>query len=157
MVHGIIPVIDNTVRQLCYAPYPNHPKGCPNYNNRDICPPKAFLFEEYFDMKKEFIAVSVLFNLAEHVEKLRIKHPNWNIRQLECCLYWQGKVRKELKENVCHMLKIYGSKLRPKLAATYCPEAMGVNVTETMARVGINLEWPPKNIVRKIAIIGSEI
>ncbi|HUS88307.1 MAG TPA: hypothetical protein VMW91_02880 [Desulfosporosinus sp.] len=37
---------------------------------------------------------------------------------------------------------------------TYCPEAMGVNVTATMKNLGIELEWPPQNVVHKVAIIG---
>ena len=36
-----------------------------------------------------------------------------------------------------------------------CPEANGVNVTRTLKEYGIELEWPPKRIVRQIAIIGS--
>jgi len=34
------------------------------------------------------------------------------------------------------------------------PEAMGVNVTETMKRVGIELEWPPVNVAYQIALAG---
>jgi hypothetical protein len=42
----------------------------------------------------------------------------------------------------------------PVQTVSYCPEAMGVNVTATMKNLGVELEWPPKNIVRKVAIIG---
>ncbi len=37
---------------------------------------------------------------------------------------------------------------------TVVPEAMGVNVTETMKRVGIELEWPPVNVAYQIAMGG---
>lgn len=38
---------------------------------------------------------------------------------------------------------------------TYCPEAMGVNVTATMKNLGVTLEWPPQKVVYKVAIIGT--
>jgi hypothetical protein len=39
--------------------------------------------------------------------------------------------------------------------ATQCAEAMGVNFTETMRiNCGIELEWPPKETVYKISLIG---
>ena len=37
---------------------------------------------------------------------------------------------------------------------SFCPEAMGVNVTATMKNIGVTLEWPPQEVVRKVAIIG---
>jgi hypothetical protein len=37
-------------------------------------------------------------------------------------------------------------------AADACPEAGGVNVTDTLRLVGIELEWPPQKIVRQVAI-----
>jgi hypothetical protein len=38
---------------------------------------------------------------------------------------------------------------------TACPEAMGVVVTETMANVGIKLEWPPKTVTYQVALAGK--
>lgn len=35
-----------------------------------------------------------------------------------------------------------------------CPEGSGVNITETMKNVGINLEWPPKNYTYQIVLAG---
>ncbi len=83
------------------------------------------------------------------------KHPKWTRRQLDCCLYWQGQVNKRLRTAVDYNLTRHILfKGADRLVATYCPEAMGVNVTRTMADVGINLEWPPERIVIKIAFIG---
>ena len=152
----IKPVIDKRVRELCYKPYTNHPKGCPNYGKRETCPPKAVLLPDYFDISKPIMVVWADFNLGQHREKMMLKHPNWSRRQLDCCLYWQGKVTKRLKQEVKYNLGRSDLFQNLKnLAATYCPEAMGVNVTETMKNVGLILEWPPVKIVRKIAFIGS--
>jgi hypothetical protein len=35
-----------------------------------------------------------------------------------------------------------------------CPEAMGVDITSTMSSIGIELEWPPKNITYQVSIAG---
>jgi predicted metal-binding protein len=44
----------------------------------------------------------------------------------------------------------YGSRYK----VTTCPEAMGVNITETMKDAGIILEWPPENVTYQIALAG---
>lgn len=154
-VHCITPVLDKKVRHLCFKSYYNHPKGCPNYNKRRTCPPAAPLLSDFFDVNKKVMAVCVDFDLGQHIEKMKSKHPHWSQRQLECCLYWQGTVRKKLREEVAYSLTRYSLLREDKLASTDCPEAMGVDVTATMKAVGIILEWPPKKIVRKIAFIGT--
>lgn len=154
-IHYVQPVIERSVRNLCVKPYYNHPKGCPNYNKRNLCPPAALLLTEFIDLDKRVLAVCVHFNLGMHVERMKDKHPNWSQRQCECCLYWQGSVKKKLKDEVAYNMTRPALFDSGNLVSTDCPEAMGVNVTATMANVGIVLEWPPKKIVRKIAFIGS--
>jgi hypothetical protein len=80
---------------------------------------------------------------------MKAKHPTWSQRQLECCLYWQGKARKQLRLRVEAFLKNNGSK-----AVLYCPEACGVDITETMRSIGVELEWPPKIYTYQVALIG---
>lgn len=154
----ITPIMDETVRDLCYEPYHNHPKGCPNYGERDTCPPKAILLTDYFDMTKPIMAVWAAYNLKMHREKAKAKHPGWSPRQLVNSRHWQNSVlarlRREVNYNLGRSPLFDGSK---NLVATYCPEAMGVNVTETMKNVGLILEWPPVNIVHKIAFVGDRI
>ena len=156
-IHYIKPVLRPTVRNLCFKGYPGHPKGCPNFGKRDICPPKAPMIGDFFDLSKKIMAVVIPFNLGMHKEKMKKKHPNWSERQCECCLYWQGTVRKKLKYEVAYNLSRTILFDGGELIATDCPEAMGVNVTETMKKVGVILEWPPKRIVRKIAFIGTSM
>jgi len=153
------PVIDNTVRELCCRPYYNHKKGCPNYNKRDMCPPKAPLLYEYFNMTKPIIAIWSVFSLEVHREKMKVNHPKWSTRQLDCCLYWQSTLLKNLRKDVnCYIQQnsrnLFGN--HSTLITTYVPEAMGVNVTATMKIVGVLLEWPPKKRVMKIAFVGTK-
>lgn len=45
-------------------------------------------------------------------------------------------------------------RIHPDYVPAFRPEAMGVNVSLTMKNAGLILEWPPRNIVHKIAFIG---
>lgn len=144
----VIPVMDLNIRSLCIEPYPNHPKGCPNYGQRDICPPKSKCLHEVLDMGRGILAVWARFDLGTHVKKMRKAHLHWSYRQLSCCLYWQGTVRKALRPYAAAAAESYEALL------VTCPEAMGVNVTATMKNIGIELEWPPKKFTRMIYLIG---
>jgi len=143
----IVPVIDYTVRGLCQRPYPNHRKGCPNYGKKLTCPPQVALWGEICDLGLATWLFFTKFNLAEHRARMKQKHPNWTRRQLDCCLYWQQGAKKPLKEH----LKLWAM---PGSFTTICPEAMGINVTETMKQIGIILEWPPETWTYQVAMGG---
>jgi len=149
-------VIDKSVRGLCRRPYPNHPKGCPNYGKRSTCPPQVKLIDEIFDANKGFWIVWVDFDFASHCNNMKTKHPNWTQRQIECCLYWQGTAKKKLKEELQDVMYYLEGSENWELVNNLVPEAMGVNVTATMKNIGVELEWPPKKIVRKVALLGVE-
>lgn len=151
MIAKVEPVIDYTVRGLCVKTYPGHKRGCPNYNHKKGCPPYADYFDKVYDLSKPVYAIVNSFDFYAHVSRMKEMHPEWSQRQLECCLYWQPKARKQLfglmkgfLKN--HRFKHEGYKIEP------CPEAMGVEITKTLAAVGVNLEWPPKNIARQVAL-----
>ena len=143
----ISPVIDISVRKLCKRPYPNHPKGCPNYGKKNGCPPGANLWTDIYDTNIATWVFWARFDLAAHREKMTVKHPTWSRRQLDCCLYWQSKARKPLYD----YLKTWDF---PGFLISKVPEAMGINVTETMRKIGIELEWPPEKWVYQVAMGG---
>lgn len=151
IIKQVNPIIDYKFKGYCLKPYDGHPKGCPNFNNpkRPDCPPRAPKFDQYFDMNKSIYAIIIEFDLSSHVTRMKIANPNWSDKQARCCLYWQGSVRKELKKATAQFLKTH-----PGYEISYTPEAMGLNVTETLQNVGINLEWPPIHKVCKVAIAG---
>jgi len=151
----VTPVLDYSIRVLCARPYPGHKNGCPKFNKGNVaCPPGAPLFDKYFDLHSPIFAVINEFDIGRHAEKLAERHPKWSDRQLRCCLYWQAGARKRLAEKIEKVLKL---DCFNGYEATTCPEAMGVNVTETMRTVGVLLEWPPLNIARQIAMIGRRV
>jgi hypothetical protein len=149
----VVPVVDYHVRSLCYAPYPGHEKhGCPNYGKKDRCPPKAPLIRDLIDLSKPCYAIYNVFDLGAFVEKMREKHPTWSYRQLSCCLYWQPGARRVLKDE----LKGFAREHRG-LVLLGTAEACGVNWTETMKSVGIELQWPPTKFAYQIVLAGHPI
>lgn len=143
----VIPTIDYKMRALCTLPYYNHKKGCPNFNKKDGCPPGVGLFDKMYDMDKPVYIIWNEFDLGAHVDKLKEKYPNWSEHQLKCCLYWQPKARKSLLEEIKKFKKEF-----PEFSITRCPEAEGVNITETMKSIGIELQWPPETKTYQIAL-----
>lgn len=140
--------VDPMFQELCRKPYPNHPRGCPNYGKKKGCPPKQKLFFDVFD--SDFYLIFTEFDLATHVKKMKKRHPKWTDRQLYCCLYWQGTARKNLKAEIER-----ARKLLPHHRIADNPEAMGVNVTDLMKdNADIELKWPPKITTYQVAIAG---
>jgi hypothetical protein len=136
--------------RLCRLPYPGHPRGCPNLGRKPGCPPCPSLGER-LDLSRPVYAVVNEFDLAGHILKMRLRHPKWTERQLRNCLYWQPRARKHLRNRVAAFLVQPGHE---DFAADYSPEAGGVDVTATLRRAGIKLEWPPRTTARQVAFLG---
>ncbi len=145
----VVPVIDPAVRNLCFKPYPNHNKGCPNYGKKIGCPPQAPLVGDIINLSKQVWVIWNEFDFGGHCARMKEKHPMWSQRQIECCLYWQGTARKQLKQ----ILTKFTSK-HPGLKIIQCPEACGVNLTATMDNAGIELQWPPTTKTYQIVLAG---
>jgi len=143
-------IVDYRCRALCKTPYYNHPKGCPSFGKHDECPPKAPLVRDVFDFDKDFYFITEEFNLEKHAYEMKLKHPHWSERQCRNLLYWQGGVRKRLKEKTEDF--IYFS--RGEMIYTLLPEAMGVMVIDTALKAGIPIEKTPTWKVIKISLVG---
>ena len=147
---------DRAAGEWCKIPYPGHPKGCPNLcSGRDTCPPLAPKFLDVYDAKKPIYVVAQPFDLAAHVARMKAKHPEWSDRQARCVLYWQGGVRKLLRQKALEF-KVRMEILRGHpLQIEYCPEAMGVNVIKTAKRMSLPITTHPKELVWKIAMMAT--
>ncbi len=77
---------------------------------------------------------------------------NLRVRQLECCLYWQPKARKQLKTRIHEFFCVHNG-----LHIESYPEAAGVDITSTMKHVGIELEWPPEEVTYQVVLAGYRI
>lgn len=144
-------IIDYRARDWCKLPYPNHPRSCPNFGKKDDCPPKAPNVEDFFDLDKDLTLIAVRYDLERHAVRLkanaRAKGKEISDRQARCVLYWQGKVRKALRE-FCERVTIL-----PEIY-TLIPEAMGVHVIRTAKLNGIPIKTRPERYVWKIALTG---
>ena len=141
--------LNHRVVALCRKPYPGHPHGCPNWNCRPTCPPGVPFLSEIIDLTEPVYCIHNGFDLEGHVSRMRERHPDWSQRQLRCCLYWQGTARKQLRRKAEAFLETH-----QEWVVLYAPEACGVDITRTMASVGIELEWPPKSVVYQVALAG---
>ena len=154
--------------KLCSLPYPGHPKGCPNIiknidhkipltKKNKNCPPFASRIEDKYDLQKPYFLAYVKFNIKLQKQRMKSAHADWTDKQCKCLLYWQGTVKKALKEYCDYYmkegLKTYYLILDPT-DYELIPEAMGLQVFETMECHGIKLEKHPENYVYKIAFIG---
>ena len=144
------PVIDRDMGKLCVKPYSNHKKGCPNYNKKKGCPPKCKDIDEILDFNKDIYVIYNKYDFGSHVERMSEKHSDWSKRQLECCLYWQGTARKRLREKI-----VVFRSLHPTLFIVACPEVSGTNLTATMEKIGIKLQWPPEKFTYQIVLAGE--
>lgn len=144
------PVIDASVRKLCLYPYLGHPKGCPNWGKHIDCPPKQAIITDVFNLNLPVWMIFNRFSFEDYIVRMKKLHPNWSNKQCACCLYWQGTARKQLRKRIDNFKMTY-----PDTFISIRPEAMGINVTASLANVGINLEWPPKTVTYQVAIAGS--
>lgn len=146
-------VLSNKVGQWCRLPYPGHPRGCPNYNQSEKCPPKAPRAQDIFNLDQSLYLVHSEFDLLAHASRMQNRHPHWSDRQCRCVLYWQGTSRRQLKDRCWQ-----ASWTDEKLIYTLIPEAMGVNIYATAALSGLKLERI-KNIttVRHVALLGNKL
>ena len=81
------PVIDMRVRKLCIRPYHGHPKGCPNYNHKEGCPPNSLPISKLLNLNKRIYIIWNMFDFYKHCQRMKDLHPKWSERQIECCLY----------------------------------------------------------------------
>jgi len=138
----------------CRLRYPGHPKGCPNFGQRDTCPPQAPPIGQVIDLAQPVWLVWNTFDLGGYAERMRQRHPDWSERQLRCCLYWQGTARKELRKRLdAFMSERFGFGAFD-MAAVQVPEAHGVDLTLMMARIGIYL-WPLGDTACQVALVGT--
>jgi hypothetical protein len=135
----------------CSLPYPIHPKGCPRF---PICVKNRLTQDELIKENRRWFAVIETFDLKHHAALMKQKHPDWSERQCRCLLYWQNHVRKKLLNRTYeYSRKLSPSYLHKANIILEVPEANGINVFATMAKVGVILQKNP-DIVKKIMLIG---
>lgn len=138
------------IRDWCKLSYPGHPKGCPNYGKYNKCPPNSPNVEDILDTNREMFLVYSEFNLQEHVDRMKEKHPNWTDRQLRNVLYWQRISKKEMITRSILFAKENGFDLIIPMG-----ESVGINLYKTCRLSGLKLESIKSlKINHHVAVVG---
>lgn len=134
----------------CTLPYPGHPNGCPWYGKRVECPP----FAPYFlDLYKPKVYIAFMrFDFRQYLDTKSYLHPGWTERALRNPRHFQEHLRWGLKNFVNSKLTEPDFENFP---AEYNPEAMGVNIYLTARHAGIELEWPPRKNMYRVALLAQ--
>ncbi len=168
----------NAVKCLCTTPYSNHPKGCPNFNQNWSCPPHAPTLEEVQLDLVNFTGFWIIYieidigsnKLLKFIRK-RFKLLLKGKDQLQTTylnhffdfINERGGGVRVFHASHCTLCKERGLKscsypdnpCRFPNAIRYSPEACGIDVFETMKKVGLDLEENPEFQVRRVGLVAS--
>ncbi len=140
-------------RSMCIRPYKDHKNGCPNFGKLPSCPPNnPCMYDQLFDVSDVY-AVVTKFYLEEFFRKRREKRPDLPEGQIRNSRIWQPITK---KENDYAISEFYME--HPELSnyvSTRLLECMGVDVVNTMKQVGIELKFPPGDVVYRISFVAK--
>ena len=164
---GSIKFTDKT-HKWCTLPYPNHKKGCPNFNKNPLCPPNAKIMENILENYRFFYLILAYFDIFKYTNHMMHKHPNWSERKARCVLYWQKSVKKLMREYIKNIyLKnpscnfyLFSSGAGEKIPLNkqdeiYSMEAAGINVIQTLINNNIKVEVKLKKKVILVNLLCS--
>lgn len=132
----------------CRLPYPKHPQGCPNFGIKEKCPPNAPYFLDVFEDK--VLVAFVKFDFENYLKLRESAHPDWNDRELRNPRHFQGHLDSVLRESI----SLLDQNIVAGRIPVFSPEAMSVNLHLTCRAAGIELEWPPKKSMYRVALLG---
>lgn len=156
-------------RLWCQLPYPNHPKGCPNFKKNPLCPPNAKYMDFLLNKYSHFYLIYAEFDLKAQRKRMLKRHPDWSIKQSNCLLYWQNSVKKALKDSIKSIYK--KNKFNAKFILScgsgfniddftqkfICSmEAAGIDVFATLKNNNISFELKPMNKVLLVTLLCSQ-
>lgn len=138
-------------RSMCIKPYKNHKYGCPNFGKLDTCPPNIpCMYDQIFDVN-EVYALATKFDLEKYYQKRQKNRPDLPIGQIKNIRNWQPIT---LKENDYAIAEFYKENPdKQDFISTRLLECMGVDVVNTMKRVGLYLTFPVEKYTYRIAFL----
>lgn len=153
-------IFDKNVQQFCN----NSRYKCPNYNHSWGCPPEAPYLEDKVSEYSHYLLVYAKTDITEN------KHNNAQIKREfenemesakeqvlqksdDVLLLWGGHC------DLCYTRLgkkcTYDSEepCRFPIEIRYSMEAVGINVDATVKKIGIDLQWPPKDYIYRFGLI----
>ncbi|MFX1479986.1 MAG: hypothetical protein ACFFCI_17850 [Promethearchaeota archaeon] len=151
------------IEDLCYRPYPDHPKGCPNIEKcAHMNIPNFGVLTSHLEYDYYFYLVYAKFDFKRYKESRKEEHLNWTERQVECLLYWQNSVKSLLSKYLDSIdLKgayVLGCGSGMKLEhqdRVGSMENSCINVFSTMKLNGIKMEVKPKKVIYLVCLVMS--
>ena len=146
------------MEELCYFPYPNHPKGCPNKTKCENLNVPCFGDIKEFGRFSYYYLIYLVFDFKKYKEFRKVENPSFfNTKErLKCVLYWQGSLKRIIREYIEELRKknnsfyVLGCGSGFKLSfqeEVASMEAVGINVFSTLKLNRIKFEIKPKNRV----------
>lgn len=153
----------------CRLPYRDHPDGCPNKDNETCRNAPKFDPEPY----SHFYLIYADFDFRKY-KKSRSELPKWkgkSERMLGNLLYWQGSIKRQLKDYIENIYKMNSRKDIYLLACgsgfndkrmnqlqdkIFSMEAMGIYVFGTLDKNGIDYELKPKDNIKLVCLLCSK-
>lgn len=161
--------ISEKVRKWCALPYPNHKKGCPNYDKKDTCPNKIPLMEDLTEKYRYFYLLTADFDFKEYKNRRKNDNESLSEVQVKNLLYWQKTVKNVLFNNAVKICKnnnfvdifllMCGSGMKDdRFEQEKIPsmEAVGIDVFNIYRNNEIEFELKPVNKVVLSSLICSK-
>jgi predicted metal-binding protein len=172
-------IFDPKVQTYCVSPS----FKCPSYGHSWACPPEAPYLEETVAKFKEFYLIYYRFNLADYVKAEKAKNPEESETKIKSKLYTNSLLRNKLENEIHEFLDQYqdpfverlilgdgycricsnktdkgctydsGKPCRYPEKRKYSMEAVGIDVTKTVLKLNLDIEWPPKDHIYRFGLI----
>lgn len=146
-------IFSEKIREFCLKPYPGHKKGCPNYNKNPLCPPLAPYRKDILKKHSKFILVWATFDFATYKEEMKEIHLDWSAKQISCVLYWQGSLKKLIKNYISELQydELFGC--GSGFLNSQSIESAGINVFSTLKLNNIYYEIKPVHNIVLVALL----
>ncbi len=172
-------VFDPKVQTYCVNPN----FKCPSYGHSWACPPVAPYLEKDISQYTKFYLIYSILDLNEYIKKQKSKHPKKSKKRIKNKLFMNNFLRDKLEEEIYIFIETYqysynekfilwdgfcricfnevdrgctydsGKPCRYPNKKRYSMEAIGIDVTETVQRLNLKIEWPPSNYVYRFGLI----
>ncbi len=171
-------IFDRKIQTLCITPQ----FKCPYYGHSWACPPEAPYMEQEISKYSKFFLIYRKFNLAEYVAIKKKQHPKRSERSIRNRFYLKTIMRNDLEKEVSQFLQQYTENYRERLILwgghcrvceqkgyrkcsydknepcrfpdqmRYSMEAVGIDVTNTVKNLDLEIEWPPIKYYYRFAL-----
>ncbi len=172
-------IFDPKVQTYCI----NSNFKCPSYAHSWACPPETPYLEQELSQYIKFYLIYIKFNLASHIENIKIKNPKRNEKSIKNNLFMKNLLRDKLEQEINWFIDRYqnsydvqlilwdgfcrlcfneknegctydkGDPCRYPDNIRYSMEAVGIDVNQTVKNLNFNLEWPPNEFVYRFGLV----